>query len=349
MAAAKRVLIPGGSGVFGRLLARELLATTDVDIVIAGRDPARAEAARLWLDGAGRVETLSLDLEHPDALRRVARGTFAVACTAGPARRLSLDLPMAVAEAGSHWLDMAEDPQWVLPRLGDERLDRTARDAGVAVIPGCSTVPALSGALARWCMGRVSDARRARITLFIGNRNAKGTGSVAGALIGRLRDPCWVQLPWGRTRAFRFDSPDQKLLRNDLGIETEFRVALEWPLAARLVSMAGAALDPLRPEVAERVAGAMAFFSSPLGLLGSATSCLQVEMWPAKGDGVAAALVAEGQRLPILPPAMALERLAEGGSLGTGVLHPAELFDPDTWMAGLRQRGVRLLTRPLRE
>ena len=335
--------------MFGRLLARELLASTDVEIVIAGRDAARAEAARLSLNGAGRVETMSLDLERPEELRRAARNAFAVACTAGPARRLSLELPMAAAEAGAHWFDMAEDPQWVLPRLGDERLDRTARDAGVAVVPGCSTVPALSGALVRWCARRVPGARRARITLFIGNRNAKGTGSVAGALIGRFRDPSWVQLPWGRARAFRFDSPDQKLLRNDLGVEAEFRVALEWGHAARLVSVAGAGLDPLRPEVAERVARAMAFFSSPLGLLGSATSCLQVEMWPGTGEGIAAALVAEDQRLPILPTAMALERLVEGGSLGTGVLHPAELFDPDTWMAALRQRGARLLTRSIRQ
>jgi glutamyl-tRNA reductase len=41
---ARTVLIVGGSGAFGSRLAAGLIATTDFDVLIAGRDLARAEA-----------------------------------------------------------------------------------------------------------------------------------------------------------------------------------------------------------------------------------------------------------------------------------------------------------------
>src|SRR5207249_48380 len=45
MVRVAQVLIVGGYGVFGRLLAVELLRTTNAHIVIAGRDPATARRA----------------------------------------------------------------------------------------------------------------------------------------------------------------------------------------------------------------------------------------------------------------------------------------------------------------
>ena len=55
MAERPRLLIAGGSGVFGQLLARELLATTDAALVLAGRDGRRAAAACRRLGAPDRV------------------------------------------------------------------------------------------------------------------------------------------------------------------------------------------------------------------------------------------------------------------------------------------------------
>jgi len=40
-----RILVVGGAGVFGRRLVEGLLATTDLEVVVAGRDVGRATAA----------------------------------------------------------------------------------------------------------------------------------------------------------------------------------------------------------------------------------------------------------------------------------------------------------------
>src|SRR5947208_3611468 len=114
MAGPPRILIAGGSGVFGRLLARELLASTPAHVVLAGRDPQRLAAACRGLGAHARTEPLILDLQDACALARAAVGCFAVACTAGPFQQLPPDLPRAALEAGAGLLGIRGGRGWVL-------------------------------------------------------------------------------------------------------------------------------------------------------------------------------------------------------------------------------------------
>src|SRR5205809_8097825 len=145
-----RILLAGGYGVFGRLLARELLDTMDAHLVLAGPSARRAEQARVLLGSPDRTEPLGLDLSDTEAVEHAAIGCFAVACTAGPFQELPVGLAGAAVRAGAHWVDVADDRGWVLGVLDDADLHTAARERGVCVIPGLSTAPAVSGALARW-------------------------------------------------------------------------------------------------------------------------------------------------------------------------------------------------------
>lgn len=339
MAEPPRILIAGGSGVFGRLLAREILATTPARLLIGGRNRDRAERTCRELSAMGPAEPLALDLRDPAALARAARGCFAVACAAGPFQELPPGLPRAAVESGAHWLDIADWSGWVLPMLTDGRLDEAARAGGHAVMPGLSTVPTLSGVLAHLCRARLPDATRARATLFIGNRNAKGAGAVASALRAPLDDPVTVDLPVGRRVAVRFDSPDAALMREDLGLAAEFRAAFEWGLAHRAM----AAARPLARWLGhERLARLLILLSAPGALFGSEGGGLQVELWNATGARVAAAFVGAGQRMAILPCAVALQALLAGEPALRGVVRPASSLTTDEWIARLGARGLKL-------
>ena len=65
-------------------------------------------------------------------------------------------------------------------------LDRVADTAPITVFPVTSlrrpSVLRQLYAFARWCRERVKNASKATITLYIGNRNAKGAGAIASVL-----------------------------------------------------------------------------------------------------------------------------------------------------------------------
>jgi saccharopine dehydrogenase-like protein len=343
MAERPRILIAGGSGVFGRLLARELLRTTSVDLILAGRDLATADAACRDLGAPDRASAMSLDLGDPESLTQAARGCFAVACAAGPFQELSRELPAVAVRAGAHWVDIGDDEGWVVRILDDTSLDATAREAGRAVIPGLSTVPGISGALARWGRERLPGAKRARVTLFIGNRNVKGAGAIASAMSSGFGRPTRVDLPFGRRIAYLGRSPDSELLRRDLGLDAEFRVVLGWGPAGLFIAGFTPLWSRLGDRARSRVAGLLSSISRPFGRFGSKGGCLQVELW--EGDRrMSIAAVSGDQRLAILPCAMTLQRLLEGELRERGVIHPAGWLPPETWIAELRDRGVRVLT-----
>jgi Saccharopine dehydrogenase NADP binding domain len=348
MAEHPRVLIVGGSGVFGRLLAHELLRTTSVDLVLAGRALWAAMAASRELGAPDRTSAIALDLGDPDSLTRAARGCVAVACAAGPFQELSRELPMAAVRAGAHWLDIGDHEGWVVPVLEDATIDAAAKDAGLAVIPGLSTVPALSGALARWGCERLPGADRARITLFIGNRNAKGAGAIASAMSSGFGRPTRVDLPFGRRVAYVGRSPDTELLRRDLGLDAAFRVVLEWAPAGLLVFGLGPVWSRLGARSRSRGARILAAISRPFGRFGSEGGCLQVDLWDGKRRLSVTAL-SDDQRLGILPCAMALQRLLEGDLPERGVVHPAAWLSPRTGIGELVRRGVRVVTVPSAE
>jgi hypothetical protein len=245
--------------------------------------------------------------------------------------------------AGAHWLDIADDPEWLLPLLVDQTLDQAAVVAGVAVLSGLSTVPCLSGVLVRHALAMLSDARRTRITLFIGNRNAKGAAAIASILHAGLRDPRSIAFPFGCRTGYRFRSPDAFLLRAELGIEAETRVAFEWQTAGRALATVEYAMRWSSDRSRHRLAGLTALLATPFGRFGTDLGCLQAEVWDARGAGTSSALIGRGQRLAVLPCTLALEALSAGELPRRGVLHPAAWLPPDLLIRRLQERGIRCL------
>ncbi len=141
MAEKRRVVVVGRRGVFGSLLVRELSREFEI------------------------VENF--------------RGAYAVACAAGPFQKLDRGMVREAVEAGAHWLDIADDAGWFFDLLDDAALNEAAINRGVAVIPGLSSLPTISGALVRKL-----GAKKVAITLEINNANRKGAAAMASATNG---------------------------------------------------------------------------------------------------------------------------------------------------------------------
>ena len=76
-----RVVVVGGAGVFGSRLVRGLVQTTDAEIIVAGRNLARAEAITRETGASGAV---AVDRSHATAADIAALGAKVVMDAAGP-------------------------------------------------------------------------------------------------------------------------------------------------------------------------------------------------------------------------------------------------------------------------
>jgi hypothetical protein len=138
----RRILVIGGYGGFGARLSKRLLAAGH-SVLVGGRS---YEKAARFCAVLARAEPVLVDRSGDLlSLLRVHRPDIVVDA-AGPFQSSNYAVPEACIAAGVHYLDLADAREFV---LGIRALDEAAKRAGVVVIGGASSVPALSGTVAR--------------------------------------------------------------------------------------------------------------------------------------------------------------------------------------------------------
>ena len=177
----KRILIVGGSGVFGSRLAKILRETTNAQIILAGRSLQRAQEVAADIGG---VEVLALDRTSVSAVELSRLSVDLVIDAAGPFQGGDLRFARSVIESGLHYLDLADARDFV---AAFPELDALARSHNVAAITGASSTPALTHAVVdALCAGwrRIDSGMPERHRLGAGPRPCAAT-----ARPGRLRHP----------------------------------------------------------------------------------------------------------------------------------------------------------------
>lgn len=344
-----RGVVFGGYGVFGTHVARAL-AASGVRLRIAGRDAARAAAFASGL-GDGH-EGVAADVQDPASCARALEGMRVAVNCAGPFSTMSLALPEACLAAGVHSVDLADDRGWFARLRG---LDGRFRERGLTAACGCSTLPGISGALALAVAERLPEVRRARITLFIGNRNPKGEAAVAsaaaqlgrpfqapqGTLTGfRGREVVALPPPFGARAVYDFDSPELDLFPELIGTrEVRVKVGFE----SRFATATFAALSHLGPDAGLRLARASAPLARRLSGFGHSGGYVLVELF-ADGAYAAASMGApeEGQRMAALPAAFVAQGLLDGTVTARGTVTAYEALGARELLERLVAAGFTL-------
>lgn len=187
-----RVLILGGYGGFGARLARRL-AGRGYHILVAGRN---LEKARAFCAGVAGTEPVVADRNGDlDTLLAGHRPDLLIDA-AGPFQTSGYDVPQACIRAGIAYLDLADARDFVTG-IGD--LDDAARAAGVAIVSGASSVPALSGAVARHLAEGMDRVTQVEVAISASNRATAGP-SVAAAILSYVGRPVrlWRNQRWTR-------------------------------------------------------------------------------------------------------------------------------------------------------
>ncbi|HZK89354.1 MAG TPA: saccharopine dehydrogenase NADP-binding domain-containing protein [Stellaceae bacterium] len=332
---ARTVLVVGGSGGFGGRLVDGLVATTDLNVVVAGRDLARATAKAA--PHGERAAALRLDAATVTAAMLAASGAFVVADAAGPFQGAGYQLARAAIAAGLHYVDLADARDFV---AGFGALDAAARAAGVVALTGASSTPALSHAV----LDRLTTGWRGIDTVEIaispGTRSAPRGRSVIRAILSYAGKPVrvfvdggWTERPgWGRPVGRDMpglgrrwlslcETPDLDLVPARFAPRRAaiFRAGLELTVMHHGLYLAGLLVRlGLLPSLAP-LARPMRWFAERLKSLGSDRGGMVVEAAgiDAAGSPVRAAwsLVAEagdGPVVPTLPALAAIRALADG-------------------------------------
>lgn len=130
------IVLFGATGFVGELTAEYLAAHAPKGLrwAVAGRDGEKLRRLRDRLP-AEDVGVLLADVSDPDSLRELARHARVLATTVGPYVRYGDALVAACAEAGTDYLDLTGEPEFV--DLTYVRHDARARETGARLVHAC--------------------------------------------------------------------------------------------------------------------------------------------------------------------------------------------------------------------
>jgi hypothetical protein len=345
------IAVLGAYGTFGARVCREL-ARRGHRLVVGGRDVQRGLDLARTLDG-GPHEVVRADLGDFESCRRAVRGASVVAVCAGPFATLGTEAARAAVEARAHYVDIADDRDYIRRLIV---LDADFARIGRCAAYGCSSLPAVSSALALSLLEGSERPSSARVTLFIGNDNPKGGASI-GAMVGRLgrRIPTTggarrnfgdgarilFPPPIGPRTAYTFDAPEHDLFPALLGVTSvDVRVGFELPVVNAGLHLL--ARLPVRWD--GRTARLLTGLASRAPRMGTSAGAVLVELLWNDGRRRARALIAteEGQRMAALPCALVAHLLATDPPAISGVRPPMDVVSSSTMLAELEAAGVRV-------
>ncbi|WP_231757470.1 saccharopine dehydrogenase family protein [Microbulbifer elongatus] len=179
----RRVLILGGYGNFGRRIVENLSRLSGITLIIAGRDVSKAENLRQQLSSIGSravLETAAIDINanaFAGTLESIAPDL--VIHTSGPFQGQGYRVPETCIALGCHYIDLADDRHFV---CNITTLDKLAKDRGVLIVSGASSVPGLSSTVVDHYAKEFSALETIDFAIAPGNQAERGEATVRGIL-----------------------------------------------------------------------------------------------------------------------------------------------------------------------
>lgn len=144
---AFRVMVVGGYGNFGSIVCRHLALMPEIELLLSGRDARKlqgkvaelqAQSGRACEGWCGDAMGAGFQAALPELNVQL------VVHTGGPFQGQSYAVAESCISAGVNYCDLSDCRTFV---NGIDVLDARAKEAGVAVLSGCSSVPTLSSAI----------------------------------------------------------------------------------------------------------------------------------------------------------------------------------------------------------
>ena len=370
MNAVHTVLVIGGYGFFGSRIAEALNRNPKIRVLVGGRDAAKACAAAQGL-GLPPERGVSIDAAAGDLAGTLGSlGVNTVIHTAGPFQGQDYSVATAAIQAGSNYVDLADGRAFV---AGISSLDRAAKERGVTVISGASSVPALSSAVVDRYLpgfGRL-DAFRAGIgsgARAPGLATVKGVFGYCGKPFRRLENGTWVETHgWLDLKRYRFPAPVGARWLGSCDVPDLELFPIRYKDVKTVTFHAGFASDlghlavwVLAGLVKARIMGGMAPLARPLNTLSrwiepivSDKGAMFVELEGLDRNGKPLVkhwhLLASQNHGPYIPCGASIalaNKLASGATLPKGAMPCMGLLSVEEYLAPLEGLDIKVVADP---
>ncbi len=337
-----KVMVLGGYGNFGARISRALGGDDRIELLVAGRDGSRAAAFAAAL--SDRAQGMAVDMRSAGFAQVLQHhGVGLVIHTAGPFQGQDYSVARACAQAGVHYIDLADGRRFVcdFPRAVHAAFAGTGRVA----ITGASTVPALSSAVVDelckgWqCVDSIDICIAPAQTAPRGVATLRSVLSYCGGPIQVWHGGQWQNhVGWAKPKRVAFqrlhprlgalcDIPDLELFpaRYQVRERMEFRAAVELGTAQRAFAVlawlrhVGLLKNPAAlAGVLNTTAKLFDPFGSALGGMVVRVVGLGADGKPAKRAWHIAADNNHGPEIPCMAAILLARRLAGGESMASG-------------------------------
>jgi short-subunit dehydrogenase involved in D-alanine esterification of teichoic acids len=169
-----KIVILGGYGTYGRLIA-EQLAHLNVELIIAGRNEVKGKA---FANSIGAKFSLC-DVKNRVSLQTTISGANLVINAAGPFQAKDYTIPQVCIDQRCHYIDLGDGREYVTEIT---QLDKLAKAQNVFVCVGASTAPAITAAAVAELNATFQPIHSIKITLSAGNKNQAGVSTIASIL-----------------------------------------------------------------------------------------------------------------------------------------------------------------------
>lgn len=247
-----KILILGGYGNFGKRIAEGLPDHEGLNVFIAGRNLSKAEQVARILDKEKHKTSyipLEIDILSPNFANALKTLSPDITIhTGGPFQGQDYHVPQRCIDAGSHYIDLADDRRFV---CDIESLNQGAEKAGVLLVSGASSVPGLSSTVIDNFREEFTSIEEIDFCIAPGNKAERGEATLKGILsytghaFRIYENSEWIDTyGWTRPRRIYFggivgkrwladiDIPDLELFpKRYEGVRTvRFQAGLELPI-----------------------------------------------------------------------------------------------------------------------
>lgn len=133
------VVVYGATGFTGKLVAEHLMRTYgaegDVRWAIAGRDEEKLKAVRTEIGAPYSLPIIVAGAKDSNALDAMAHRARVVITTVGPYQLYGEGLLAACAKAGTDYVDLCGEPNWMAAMIA--KYEKTAKESGARIVFSC--------------------------------------------------------------------------------------------------------------------------------------------------------------------------------------------------------------------